>query len=145
MQNRRSFYKYEDVITYLNAEVRALFEVEIELDSTKREPITEKIDGIDIPIIEKLIIPEEERLISMGFPCVQSRNLALLPVVSAFLQYSLVQRSNQQLSVPYSQITQSYHDAILFLENNKDLCNRGKNSVRSQIKSSSRRNVNAGF
>jgi len=70
------------------------------------------ISNKKIPVIEKVIIPEEDKIISMGFPCVRNKNPLFAPIIAAFLQYSLVQRSNQQIVVPYSQIQQSYKDAI---------------------------------
>lgn len=136
---RRSYYTYNDIIIYLDANLRGLFETET-IDGN-RFPILEN----DIPIIEQVIIPEEDKLIEMGFSCVKAKKTALLPIIASFLQYSLIQRSNQQLNVPYSQITQSYHDALLFLEANKNMCGSviSKNNV--FIKSSKRNIINAGF
>ena len=138
---RRSYFSYNDIIIYLDSPLRGLFEKE-NLDKT-REPI---MDENEIPIIEKVIVPEEDKIIQMGFPCVEKKNMALLPIVASFVQYSLIQRSNQQLAVPYSQITQSYHDAKLWLENNKGFCNPVSNNfIIGQIRSRSRRRVNSGW
>ena len=116
---RRSYFTYEQIIVYLDKPLQLLFSREEgKFPDVKLTPILDK----KIPIIERVIVPEEEKIIAMGFPCVASKNIAFLPIVAAFVQYSLIQRSNQQLAVPYSQITQSYHDAILWLQNNKDIC-----------------------
>ena len=137
---RRSYFTYDDVIIYLDEPVKSIFS-----DKDADEKWTPKLDINGIPEIEKVIVPEEDKIISMGFPCIKECNLALLPIVAAFIQYSLIQRSNQQLNIPYSQITQSYHDAILFLEKNKDMCFKQTNTIANQIRSVRRRRINAGF
>jgi hypothetical protein len=139
----RSYFSYKDIIIYLDAPIRALFEVET--DHGLRFPITKNIGGIDVPIIEDVIKAEEDKIISMGFPCIKNKKQAFAPIIASFLQYSLIQRSNQQLQVPYSQITQSYHDALAFLVANKDMCKDISQKTNSFIKSKSRFNISTGF
>lgn len=140
MQTRRSYYTAEQIIVYLDAPLKSIFQTEKE--NNNWEFI---LDNNNVPTIESVIMPEEDKIIAMGFPCIKERNLALLPIVAAFVQYSLIQRSNQQLAVPYSQITTSYRDAINFLENNKNLCKQHTSSIRGLIASRTRRRVNSGW
>lgn len=132
---RRSYFTHAEVIPYLCEPIRALYEHETELSSPEKPDWQPILDANDVPAIEAVIVPEEDRIIQLGFSCVKGRNMALLPIVAAFLQYSLVQRANQQLAVPYSQITQSYHDAVEFLRSNKTLCNSSAQSASMLIKS----------
>jgi len=122
---RRSYFRYEDIIIYLDDPVRSIFSTENE-DKTWTAILDAKTE---IPEIEKVIVPEEDKIIQMGFPCIKEKNLLFLPIIAAFVQYSLVQRSNQQLNIPYSQIRESYRDALLFLQNNKDICNKKPNTM----------------
>lgn len=138
---RRSYFSADEIIIYLNEELKRLFQIENPLKTYEL-----KLDTAGVPLIEKVIVPEENKIIAMGFPCVSKKEVAFIPIVASFVQYSLVQNSNQQLSVPYSQITQSYHDSLKWLDNNKDICKTVPNNiVRSQFSSRARRRVNAGF
>jgi hypothetical protein len=137
---RRSHFTYAEIIIYLDAPLRALFATE-----EPKGVWNPKLDDANVPLLEQVIVPEEDKIIAMGFPCVASKHFALLPIVAAFVQYSLIQRSNQQLAVPYSQITQSYRDALLWLENNQGICGGDTKSIGRQIISSKNRRVNAGW
>ena len=129
-----SYFTFKDIKYYLPEPVRKMFEAED--GSAKLEE--------DKEIIEPLIDAEEQRIKSLGFPCIATKNSLFMPVIAAFLTHSLVQQSNQQLQVPYSQIEKSYQDAMTYLtENRESICASGNRKKFSFAKK--RRQINGGY
>jgi len=136
-----SVFKFNDIKEYLDKPLQSLFYKE---DSEELRMVTK--DGKEIPEVELYIEAEEERIRSMGFPCIDNKNPLFRPIVASFLQHSFVQRSNQQLSIPYSQIEASYKDALQWLIENPNICNKGATlPFRSPFSIRRNRLTNAGW